>query len=129
MSSIFPVLPPVSPDLFAILRADLRYFERRPERRHRLRLATGCEIEDARRMLGLVLPPPGARVFCGVQSLGPGNVHRVIGFAVDAEEVDFDEKAAARAYRRLSRQDVTAHPAEAALWRAVPSPQAYGGEA
>ena len=128
MSASAPIPVPV-PDLLAILRADLRYFERRPERRHRLRLAGACEIEEARRRVGLAVPPPGVRVYCGLHRLSPGKVHRVIGFAIDVAEVDFDEQTAERAYARLSPQDVTSPPAEAALWHAVPSPEAYGGAA
>jgi hypothetical protein len=125
MSSSAPV--PVPPELFAILRADLRYFQRRPERRHRLRLAGPCEIEEARRKVGLVLPPRGVSVYCGIHRLSPGNVHRAIGFAIDVGEVDFDGKTAARAYARLNPQDVTTHPADAALWHAVPSQASHGG--
>lgn len=124
-----PVPVPVPPELFAILRADLRFFDRRPKRRHRLRLAGACEIEEARRKVGLILPPAGARVFCGIHRVSPGSVHRVIGFAIDVGEVDFDEKTAARAYAQLNPQDVTTRPAEATLWHAVPSPASYGGAA
>lgn len=124
-----PVPTPVPSELYAILKADLRYFSRRPRRKHRLRLAGACEIEEARHKVGLILPPPGVRVFCAVQRTAPGGVHRAIGFALDAGEVDFDERTAARAYARLNPQDVTAHPADADLWHAVPSPRAYGGAA
>lgn len=126
MSNSAPVSVPVPPALFAILRADLLYFERRPRRRHRLRLAGACEIEESRRKVGLVLPPHGVRVYCAVRRLSPGAVHRVVGFAVDVGEVDFDEKTAARAYARLDPQDVTTPPAEADLWHAVPAPAAIG---
>lgn len=126
MSAGAPAPVPV-PGLLAILRADLLYFQRRPERRHRLRLAGACEIEETRRRFGLVAPPPGVRVFCGVHRLSPGNIHRAIGFALDVGEVDFDEKTAARAYARLIPQDVATHPAEADLWHAVPAPAAIGG--
>ena len=126
MSNSASVPVPVPPELFVILRADLRFFERRPERRHRLRLAGACEIEEAHRKVGLVLPPGGVRVYCGVHRLSPGKVHRAIGFALDVGEVDFDEKTAARAYARLTPQDVTAHPADADLWHAVPAPAAIG---
>ena len=129
MSNSTPVPVPVPPELFAILRADLRYFERHPQRRHRLRLAGTCEIEEARHKVGLAVPPvdAGVRVYCGIHRLSPGRVHRAIGFAIDVGEVDFDEKAAARAYARLAPQDVSAHPAEADLWHAVPAPASYGG--
>lgn len=129
MSASAPVPVPVPPELFAILWGDLRYFSRRPRRRHRLRLAGPCEIEEARRKVGLVVPPPGVRVYCAIHRISPGNIHRAIGFAIDVGEVDFDEQTAARAYARLSPQDVTSHPAEATLWHAVPSPEAYGGDA
>lgn len=129
MSDSAPVPVPVPPELFAILRADLRYFDRRPRRRHRLRLAGACEIEEARRKVGLVMPPTGVRVYCAIHRLSPGSVHRAIGFAIDVGEVDFDEKTAARAYARLNPQDVTTRPADADLWHAVPSPRAYGGAA
>jgi hypothetical protein len=127
MAIIFPVRVPVPPDLLAVIRADLRFFERRPKRRHRLRLAAECEIEEGRRKLGLILPPPDVRVFCGIQRLSPRNVHRVIGFAIDVGEADFDEKTAKRAYTRLNPQDVTARPVGADLWQAVPARAAIGG--
>ncbi|CAA2161242.1 hypothetical protein MBRA_06402 [Methylobacterium brachiatum] len=127
MSDSAPVPVPVPPELFCILRADLRYFDRRPKRRHRLRLAALCEIEEARCKVGLILPPAGVRVFCGIHRLSPGSVHRVVGFAVDVGEVDFDEKTAARAYARLAPQDVTTRPDATALWHAVPAPSAIGG--
>lgn len=120
-------LAPLPPELLAILKADLRYFERRPERRHRLRLAAACEIEEARCKVGLILPPAGVRVFCAILRTSPGGVHRAIGFAVDVGEVDFDEKTAAQAYARLDPQDVTTPPAGADLWHAVPVPASYGG--
>lgn len=126
MSDSAPVPVPVPPDLFAILRADLLYFERRPRRRHRLRLAGACEIEEARRKVGLVLPPRGVRVYCAIHRRSPGAVHRAIGFALDVGEVDFDEKTASRAYARLNPQDVTTPPSVADLWHAVPARAAIG---
>ena len=129
MSNSAPVPAPVPPALFAVLRADLLYFERRPRRRHRLRLAGACEIDEARHKVGLILPPPGVRVFCAIRRTSPGAVHRAIGFAIDVGEADFDEKTAARAYAQLNPQDVTTRPAEATLWHAVPSPASYGGAA
>uniref|UniRef100_UPI0005B2D536 hypothetical protein n=1 Tax=Methylobacterium sp. B34 TaxID=95563 RepID=UPI0005B2D536 len=117
---------PIPPAFFAILRADLLYFERRPRRRHHLRLAGACEIEEARHKVGLILPPRGLRVYCAARRLSLGAVHRAIGFAIDVGEVDFDEKTAARAYARLNPQDVTAHPADADLWHAAPSSRAIG---
>ena len=127
MSNSAPVPVPVSPDLFAVLRADLRFFDRRPRRRHRLRLAAPCEVEEARRKLGLVTPPADVRVYCAIRRLSPGRVHRAVGFAVDVGELDFDEKTAAQAYDRLTPQDVTVHPDQATLWYAVPARAAIGG--
>lgn len=127
MSDSAPVPIPVPPELFSILRADLRYFDRRPERRHRLRLAGACEIAEACRKVGLILPPVGVRVYCGIHRLSPGSVHRVVGFAIDVGEVDFDEKTAARAYARLAPQDVTTRPDATALWHAVPFHSSFGG--
>ncbi|WP_267427355.1 hypothetical protein [Methylobacterium sp. GC_Met_2] len=124
MSAKLPARTP--PELFAVLAADLRYFERRPERRHRLRLAAPVEIEEGRRKAGLILPPEGLRAFCAILRLSPGSLHREIGFAINVGEVDFDEKTAAAAYLRLCTQDVTKPPTGADLWHAVPAPAAIG---
>ena len=106
------------PAVFAILAADLRFFRRRPDRAHRLRLAGRCEVEEARAKVGLVPPPSGARAYCALKRIGPGWVHRAIGFAIDTGEIDFDEPTAAVAYALLAPQDVTTPPDCRSLWSA-----------
>ncbi|GJE11064.1 hypothetical protein [Methylobacterium longum] len=120
-----PCTPSAQPDIFAVIGADLRFFARRPSQDYRLRLAAPCEIEEARAKLNMVPPPPGARAFVGVHRVGRGGLQRVVGFAIDAGEVDFDEVSSRFAYLRLQRQDVTRRPASGSLWRA--DPHALGG--
>lgn len=105
---------------FALVAADLAFFRRFPDRAYRLRLAGRAEIAEARAKVGLILPPPGVRVFCALRRIEPGRLHRAIGFAIDAGETDFSETTALTAYHLLNPQDVTAPPAPGALWRAEP---------
>lgn len=114
----------MSPDVAAIIAADLRYFRRHPHREYRLRLAGQCEIEEARRFLGLTLPPSGVRIYCAQRRLGPGYMHGTIGFAHDTREVDFDEHIARAAYRILGPQDITRRPNPDDLW-CPPGPFAF----
>lgn len=117
-----PVRP--SPELLAINEADKRFFRRRPERSHRLRIAARAEIEEARDKLGPFDRPadPGARIFCAIRKLGCGGLYRVVGFAIDCgEPLDFSEADARTAYHVLGPQDLSRPNNNAALWRAAPS--------
>jgi len=103
-------LPPAIVHLRAILEAchqgDVRFFQRRPDRRHRIRLASHSELALARHVAGITEPlPPGVRAFVGCEYLPDGRYHRVIGFWPEGSEVDLPEQVAATAYGEFMAHD------------------------
>lgn len=111
--------------LASILAADLRFFERWPNRNYRLRLAGQAELAEIRRKFGgaAVSSDPSVRAFCALRRVGSSGLHRVAGFAIDCGEPgDFSEATAQIAYAILGPADLTSPINRAALWRAAPLP-------
>lgn len=86
--------------------ADVKFFRRRPERRHRIRLAAVEEVALARHVAGITAPiPDGIRAFIGIRRAGDGKYHRVIGFLAEGSDTDLDEWAALMAYQHFADHD------------------------
>ena len=64
----------LAPRVDKILDTDRRFFERHPERRFRVRLASEPEVESIDILSGgsFLPPPPGGRWFVLVNQIGPG---------------------------------------------------------
>jgi hypothetical protein len=87
-----------------VLEADRLYFERFPQRNHRVRLAAAVEIEGLRIASGDPLAiPPGYRVFMVVRQIAPG-LHMwrfVLNHADAAAEIDVvSEELAAKIWEK-----------------------------
>lgn len=77
-----------------ITRADRLFFERRPERQHRVRLAGPAEIEELGILEPMLAVPAGSRVFVAVRNVGPGLRFRAKLVAPEACETDLSEHQA-----------------------------------
>ena len=87
-----------------VTEADQLYFERFPQRNHRIRLAAAAEIEGLRIASGDPLAiPPGYRMFTVVHQIAPG-VHGwrfLLNDADAAAEIDvMDETMAAKIWEK-----------------------------
>lgn len=108
MSTIPPAIAHLRTILAACHEGDRRFFQRRPDRQHRIRLASSSELALARHVAGITEPlPPGIRAFVGCEYRASGSYHRVIGFWPEGSEVDLPEQAAAEAYRDFLAHDNT----------------------
>ena len=94
--------PFLSPEVLEMVEIDRRYFRRRPDRVHRIRLAARCEIKLAETRAGITAPIPiGFRAFVGVREIGHGHHERVIGFGLADAETDLPEDEARRAFEQF----------------------------
>jgi hypothetical protein len=84
-------LPKLKKDADRIVRADERFFARRPERKHRLRIAYQAEIDQLRD--GEPPPPvePGFRAFTIVRVVADGVRTRLFVMLPDQFETDLSE--------------------------------------
>jgi hypothetical protein len=103
-------VPPALDAVRAVIRqchvADVRFFKRRPERRHRVRLAAPAELALARRVAGITAPvPAGIRAFVAIERGATGRCHYVLGFRPEMTDTDVAEPEAAEAYRALLVHD------------------------
>jgi hypothetical protein len=89
-----------------VTEADRLYFERFPQRNHRIRLAAAAEIEGLRIASGdPVAIPPGYALFMVVRKLAPGvQMWRFLLHVADAAaEIDvMDETMAAKIWEKVS---------------------------
>ena len=105
---------------------DEQFFERRPERWHRIRRAYSAEIQMAQRMGIITQPlPDGLRVFLGVRP--EGSPRKVIGFLPPDTETDLDEEDAAKVYAQLETHSDETLIKFAAQYCAAPSSSQSGG--
>ena len=91
----------------AAIASDKRFFERFPDRRYRVRLASASEVETTSLLTGLV-PAPGSRLFAAVFMVSPGVRQRAMlyGAAENAGRLDGLGEAEARAlYDRHARSN------------------------
>jgi len=77
-----------------ICQADRLFFERHPERRHRVRLASRSEVEQLA-VLGATVCPPGFRVYVAVRNVVSGVRFRTFRCAPVGMETDISEEGAA----------------------------------
>lgn len=92
----------------ATIDADKRFFERRPHRRHRVRVASSAEAETSRLLSGVVATP-GGRLFIAVRKVADGARVRALFFGPDESAADLDgmgEDEAAWLFERTA----SAHP-------------------
>jgi hypothetical protein len=83
--------------------ADGLFFERRPERQHRVRLASEAEIEEQRIIDGELSPIPcGFRAFVAVCSIGPGIRMRALVLGREGAETDLSEGQARAIFQRTT---------------------------
>ena len=75
-----------------ITQADRRFFERRPDRQHRIRLTSQAEI-DQQALLDRKPPwiPQGFRLFTVVRNVAPGYRMRLFVRSPEGAETDLDE--------------------------------------
>ena len=75
-----------------VTQADRRFFERFPNRRHRVRLASQAEIAQHELLEGApIWKPPGTRIFVAVRNIAPGCRLRLYIRGIEGAETDLDE--------------------------------------
>ena len=90
-----------------VTRADAKFFERFPHRRHRVRLASDAEIDQQEILEGEpVWMPQGCRIFAVVRNIAPGARLRLYIRGLEGSETDLDE-ATARAIFEASATSQT----------------------
>ena len=81
-----------------ISEADRKYFERFPQRRHRVRVAGRVELEEDRILLGRARSlPPACQLYTAVRSVRPGLRLRIVFHGPADEDPDLFSEAKARA--------------------------------
>ena len=76
--------------------ADRLFFERRPERQHRVRLAHSAEIEQHEILDGPIAAPTGCLV--AVKNIAPGHRLREFVLGIEGSETDLSEEEACAIY-------------------------------
>jgi hypothetical protein len=75
-----------------VTQADRQFFERFPQRKHRVRLASEAEISQQELIQGAVLwVAPGCRIFVAVRNVAPGCRLRLYIQSLEGSETDLDE--------------------------------------
>ncbi len=78
-----------------VTQADRLFFERFPNRMHRVRLASRAEIEQRELIDGAILMvAPGCRIFCAVRNVAPGCRLRLYVQGLEGSETDLAEGVA-----------------------------------
>jgi hypothetical protein len=92
--------------ILACREADAKFFARRQDRQHRVRLAARAEIALARSEGAITLPvPAGVRGFVACERRPDEVLHWVIGFEPEHTNTDLDERAAHAAYLQFLQHD------------------------
>ena len=92
------------------------FFARRPERRHRVRLAHSTEIEQMENFVGgPVSIPPGYRIFLAIRNVAPGYRMKICGFCPEGSDMDLSEEVCASIYEGLEDVLQPRYRGEAAL--------------
>ena len=87
------------PDIDAVLEGDRRFFERFPERRHRVRIAARAEVENLRAAVRRPLHlPEGCQYLTAVRHVAPGVRARVFLYATTDAPTDLPEEVAAEIF-------------------------------
>jgi hypothetical protein len=87
-----------------ITQADARFFERRPDRQHRVRRASPAEIEQAEIVGGPVWVPPECAVFTVVRNIAPGVRLRVFMRAPADSDTDVSEEVVRTIYEAAATE-------------------------
>jgi hypothetical protein len=83
-----------------VTQADRLFFERFPQRMHRVRLASRPEIEQQELIQGAILwAPPPCRIFAVVRNIAPGVRLRLMIRGVEGAETDLTEEMAAAIFK------------------------------
>src|SRR4051812_9141353 len=78
-----------------VTQADRLFFERRPDRSHRVRLASLSEIDQNELLEGKPQAiPPECRIFAVVRNIAPGVRLRLFIFGLEGSETDLTETMA-----------------------------------
>jgi hypothetical protein len=86
-----------------VTNADRLFFERRPERQHRVRLASEAEIGQNEMLTGEpTYMPPDCRVYTIVKNIAPGIRQRLFTFGLEGSETDLAESMARAIYEAAS---------------------------
>jgi len=81
-----------------ISEADRKYFERSPERRHRVRVADSVELEEEELVHGRVRSvPPGRQLYTAVRNVRPGLRFRIVFLGPADRDPELFSEAKARA--------------------------------
>ncbi|TIQ46731.1 hypothetical protein [Mesorhizobium sp.] len=85
-----------------VLEADRRYFERFPDRQHRLRLGSRAEVHQLR-ILGRCQPPE-YRLYVAIKCVAPGVRMRRFFWCAEDVETEIDEARARDAYEAAATE-------------------------
>lgn len=100
------VPPRMKRTIVACREADAKFFGRRPDRHHRVRLAAHAEIALARAEGSISAPiPETIRGFVAVSRQPDEALAWVIGFAGEGADTDLDEPTARAAFERFQAHD------------------------
>lgn len=92
-------------ELDRVCASDRRFFERRPERQHRIRRASRVEIEHREIIAGGSAPPFGMAVFVAVRNVTPGFRLRSHFIAGADADTDLPEDLAQTIFDAVSSHD------------------------
>lgn len=92
-------------ELDKVCASDARFFERRPERQHRIRRASRAERQHRDIVLGERSPPKGMVLFAVVRNLLPGFRLRLYFFAAADIDTDVSEDEAESIFNAVSPHD------------------------
>jgi hypothetical protein len=83
----------------SVTRADAKFFERFPDRRHRVRLASHDEICQHEIIDGhRICLPVGCRLFVAVRNIAPAVRMRLFVRGIEGAETDLDESTACQIF-------------------------------
>jgi hypothetical protein len=90
-----------------ITQADRAFFKRRPDRVHRVRLASQAEIKQEELMVGgTMIVPAGYSAFIAVRNVAPGIRLRVMTLAPEGAETDLPEEMARLIFEKAAPQQL-----------------------
>src|SRR6478736_6971651 len=92
-------LPQKLADRYRATQVNRLFFERRPDRQHRVRLASQVEIDQQKLFDGKPPPiPPGCRLFTVDRNIAPGVRMRLFVWNLEGAETDLSAAVARRIF-------------------------------
>ena len=88
-----------------VTQADRSFFERRPDRQHRIRLASQAEIEQNAILLGKIHIPPSYQHFIAVKNIATSVRLRLTVIGSMHGETDLDEELARTIYELVNNDE------------------------